>query len=610
MDPPTMFEIESRMSGMLIGRRGVKINSIQESSGAKVQIVDSDTLDVCKVKIRGTQQQQKVAVDLIEAIVGKVTPMQSEPSQSVPRRQNRQFFAAEQSNQPVRKTRNQRQHKQKRSERMPSPPEVLHLSEEAWAEIRRENEEMERKQTECLQPILKQFYVEHQEIKAMSDKDVKAFRLSKNNIMVNYVRGNKKSKQIPKPVISFEHAFHNYPEVMKQIKKQNFTIPTPIQCQAWPIIMSGHDLIGIAQTGTGKTLAFILPALIHLERQPTPRNERIGPSVLILGPTRELVIQIETEVKKYTYNGINVVSVYGGASMNHQQDRLNKERPEIIVATPGRLNDFVSTRNINTTQVSFLVLDEADRMLDMGFEVQIEAALMNVRPDRQTVLTSATWPIGVQYLAEKYTDNSLHVTIGTFDLTTVNTVKQQTIVTKEYKKDAWLENYMKNLSADDKIIIFMRKKVSVDSLYSKLCSRNINCRCIHGGREQAEREKALQDMRDNNVSVLIATDVASRGIDIQDITVVINYDFPTNIEEYVHRVGRTGRAGKTGSAITLFTQHDAHFAEVLIDILDKSNQHVPNELHHMVKQYNNETTKENPEANYESLEGRSSQSYN
>lgn len=454
----TILLIESKMAGMIIGRAGSRIKSIQQDSGASIKVIDGDTLNTRKVKITGPEAAQLLARNIIEKITGKI--LSSQTIASSPPSQKRQ----------------QRPSRPRPSQRASSPLEQINISEECWEEIRRENLERERLLKESLGPIKKDFYVEHDEIKAMSIEDVDAFRLTKNNIMVQYVDGADTTQTIPKPIKTFQHAFHAYPEIMKVIKKQKFIEPSPIQCQAWPIIMSGHDLIAIAQTGTGKTLAYILPALIHLLRQPTPRNERIGPSVLILGPTRELVLQIESEIKKYIFDNINVISIYGGVSIEKQTERLLDEKSDIVVATPGRLNEMASVKSINLTQVTYLVLDEADRMLDMGFKVQIEFALRYVRPDRQTIFTSATWPIGVRELVNYFSINPIHITIGSLDLTTVNTVEQKVIVLKEYQKDTWLEDFLsKNISKKDKIIIFLRKKASVDKLYEKLKVLNIDC---------------------------------------------------------------------------------------------------------------------------------------
>lgn len=450
----TVMVIESAMAGLVIGRGGSRIKGIQQDSGTTVKLSDGDTADTKKVMIIGADEARLLASEMIEKIVGKV--LSSETCAAPPPRAQRP----------------------RRNRREPSPPEKIIISDEDWAEIERENKERHRKYLESLVPIKKDFYVEHGEVRKMSAEEVEAFRSSKNNIMVKYLEGAADpSRPIPKPIRTFEHAFHAYPEVLRVIKKQKFAEPSPVQCQAWPVIMSGHDVVAIAQTGTGKTLAYILPALIHLLGQPTPRENRQGPAVVVLGPTRELVIQIESEINKYAYKNICVMCVYGGVPMKNQMDLLIDNIPDIVVATPGRLNDLISVHAVSLEQVSYLVLDEADRMLDMGFRNQIELSLRNVRPDRQTILASATWPTSVQKLVNYFAKDPLHITIGTLDLATVNTVQQKVIVLKEYQKDAWLEDFLnKKMSEKDKVIIFMRKKVSVDKLFKKMISQNIECR--------------------------------------------------------------------------------------------------------------------------------------
>ncbi|VVC45586.1 RNA helicase, DEAD-box type, Q motif,Helicase, C-terminal,ATP-dependent RNA helicase DEAD-box, conserved [Cinara cedri] len=565
----TVIDIEPSLAGLVIGRGGAKIKSIQKESGAIVKLINNNTDNTCVVKIIGSQEAQFSARDLVLHVTGgKVLKVQT----------------VDNPNPPPRKKRG--------SDRPSSPLETFTITDEQWAEIERENEEAKLQHIASLPKIIKEFYVEHKEVTAMSDEDVNAFRLEKNNIMVNYVNNELEDGDINpvvlppilKPVKTFHHAFHAYPEIMKLIRQQKFKEPSPIQCQAWPYIMSGHDLIAIAQTGTGKTLTYILPALINLMRQPVPREQRIGPYVLILGPTRELVLQIEEEVKKYVFNGIRVQSVYGGSDNSHIQiSRLINDRPDIVAATPGRLNDLIGQKAINLEHVVYLVLDEADRMLDMGFKNQIELSLRQIRSDRQTVLTSATWPDSVKKLSKLYTRNPVQIHIGSFNLTTVDTVEQKIIVLPERHKKHWLNDFIHNkIHKEDRVIIFMSKKVTVEEQYNKFCDQNISCRCIHGGRMQVEREESLADMRNGVVNILIATDVAARGIDIPDINLVVNYDFPLNIEEYVHRVGRTGRAGRKGFAITLFSHNNRHKATELVDVLEKSNQPVPEELYAMV----------------------------
>lgn len=463
------------MAGLVIGRGGSTIKNIQRESGATVKLVDGDSTDTKKVTITGNRDAQVLAASLVQKVAGQI--LHAEESAVARPQPKPQPPKGHQRRQREVSSPMEQHQRRRQSKRENSPPETITLTDEQWDEITRENEERERQLLRSLPSIKKDIYVEHEHIKAMSVKEVEDFRLANNSIMVNYVQEPDTSRPIPKPILTFEHAFHAYPEIMKVIKKQKFEKPSPVQCQAWPIIMSGHDLIAIAQTGTGKTLAYILPGLIHLKQQSTPCKERIGPTVLILGPTRELVIQIEEEIKKYTFDEIDVVSVYGGVSGQAQIECLRNKKPEIVVATPGRLNDLIGQMVLKVDHVSYLVLDEADRMLDMGFKTQIELSLRHVRPDKQTVLTSATWPIGVQQLANYFTSKPLHVTIGSFDLTTVNTVKQEVIVLGENQKEAWIENFIQNkMFKNDKVIIFMRKKISVDKLFMKLRAKNIECR--------------------------------------------------------------------------------------------------------------------------------------
>ncbi|XP_050549143.1 probable ATP-dependent RNA helicase DDX43 isoform X2 [Daktulosphaira vitifoliae] len=542
------IEIESRLAGIIIGKGGSKIKSIQRESEAHVNIIDSDTYGLKTVKISGNASAKERARQIINNIIDENDP------DKIRQKIQQESTAYESTIKPI--------------------------SDNDWEQLMKEQEEYQKKKLAALPPIVKHVYKEHQEVTAMSDEEIEAFRFSKNNIMVKHVNEDN-NEPIPKPIVHFYHAFKDYPEILEEIKKQNFETPSPVQCQAWPIIMNGHDLIAIAQTGTGKTLAFLLPAFIHLERQAIPRDKRKGPSILVLAPTRELVLQIENEVNKYSYKGIRAMSIYGGASSGKQKECI-RQGVEIVIATP----------------------DEADRMLDLGFEPQIRVSLLPVRPDRQTIMTSATWPPGVKRLAKSYTTNPIQVMVGSLDLTTVNTVKQEILFMEDEEKELWLDDFLKNINEDDKVIIFVNKKVTVDQLSADLCMKNYNVESIHGGREQCDREMALESMRDGSVSILIATDVASRGIDIHDITVVINYDFTKDIEEYVHRVGRTGRAGKTGLAITLMSRRDWSKAKELIEVMEKSGQDVPPELHDMAKRFEAKKERERAEGGDRPFRGR------
>ena len=342
-------------------------------------------------------------------------------------------------------------------------------------------------------------------------------------------------------------------------------------------------LIGIAQTGTGKTLAYLLPGLIHIENQTTPRNQRAGPTALIMAPTRELAQQIEKESRKYSYRGIKSLCIYGGGDRHAQIEACSGV--EIVIATPGRLNDLCMTRNLDLTSVSYLVLDEADRMLDMGFEPQIRKIMLDIRPDRQTVMMSATWPAGVRRLADTYMDKPIQITVGTLDLKAVDTVTQEVVLLQDEEKRDYLENWVRNMKPEDKTIIFVGRKVLADELSSDFALKGIDAQCIHGDRDQSDREQALEDLKTGSVRILIATDVASRGLDIDDITHIFNFDFPRNAEDYVHRVGRTGRADKKGHSVTIMTRENWKHAEELIDILRRAKQDVPEGLPEMAERF-------------------------
>lgn len=435
--------------------------------------------------------------------------------------------------------------------------------------------------------LLKDFYKEHEMTKAMSKKEIEDFRLENNKIQVSRVFDPEADPDtMPKPITKFEYGFQAWPDLLDEIKKAGFDRPSPIQSQMWPILLAGEDCIGIAQTGTGKTLAFLLPALIHTDGQPHPRGTKArgGPNVLVLAPTRELAIQIEKEVAKYQFRNIKAVCLYGGNDRKKQIEVV-EAGVEVIIATPGRLNDLVAAKHIKIESITYLILDEADRMLDMGFEPQIRKILLDIRDDRQTVMTSATWPSGVRRLASSYMKNPYQVVIGSLDLAATHTVTQLIEIISEEDKFNRILQIVKKMSPEEKAIIFCAKKDRADSLSTDFVLQNIKCQAIHGNREQRDREQALEDIKSGEVNILIATDVASRGIDIQDITMVVNYDFPRNIEEYVHRVGRTGRAGKLGTSLSFFTRSDWGSAKELIEILTEANQEVSQELISMAERY-------------------------
>merc|ERR1719500_2176672 len=446
-----------------------------------------------------------------------------------------------------------------------------------WDNLNANREEMERQRWEHLPELFKDFYVEHAGVTARSEAEVELQRKMSNNIEVRNFNEDDQSPFM-KPVATFTEAFHNFPDILATINKQGFSTPSPIQSQAWPYLLSGKDMIGIAQTGTGKTLAFLLPCFIHIDNQRLPRGQRGGPNVLVLAPTRELAQQISMEVKKYEYKGIRSVCVYGGGSMK-DQCKVITDGVEIVIATPGRFNDLVNRGLICLDSITYLVLDEADRMLAMGFEPQIKKTLLDVRPDRQSVMTSATWPANVRRLAQSYMKAPVTVFVGSLDLAATHSVTQTLLrVQDDAAKFKELMKFFDEKSDTDKVIVFVGRKTKADEVSCECAMKGIVAATIHGSRDQEDREQALIDLKTGEVRILIATDVASRGLDIDDVTHVFNYDFPKDLEEYVHRIGRTGRAGKRGTSISLWERRDWRKAGELVTIMEEAGQDVPSWL--------------------------------
>lgn len=548
--------VPSHKVGRIIGKGGAKIKDLQFESEAKIKIGDSSGNEA-DVTLTGTDAAIAKAEELINSLVEDFRPQEKEHNASDSSGQSSDFFKTSEDG-----------------------VQVID-----WEKLNAFHTDAQNSRYEKLPPIVKDFYKEDPEVAAMSAEEVKRWRLENFDIQVKRTFDDKPGLlPIPNPVLTFEQAFQNYPEILEEIYKQDFKTPSPIQSQAWPILLRGEDLIGIAQTGTGKTLAFLLPALIHIEGQTIPREEREGPTVLIMAPTRELALQIDKEVSKYQYKGIKSVCVYGGGDRK-EQIKVVAKGVDIVIATPGRLNDLVMARHLNVINFSYIVLDEADRMLDMGFEPQIRKSLFDVRPDRQTVMTSATWPPGVRRLAESYMKDPIQVNVGSLDLAAVHTVTQKIMFVEESEKEEALFEFLSTMDPTDKIIIFCGKKATATHITTELCLKGIECQSLHGDRDQTDREAALSEMVDGTVNILVATDVASRGIDIKDLTHVINLDFPRHIEEYVHRVGRTGRAGKTGISLTFISRSDWGNARELIKILEEANQEVPDELEQMATRF-------------------------
>jgi ATP-dependent RNA helicase DDX5/DBP2 len=425
---------------------------------------------------------------------------------------------------------------------------------------------------QTLSKFEKNFYIEDERVSRRSDAEITAFRAEKEM----KIQGT----NVPRPITSFDEAgFPDY--IMTEIHASGFTQPSAIQCQAWPMALSGRDVVAISETGSGKTISFALPAMVHINAQPllTPGD---GPIVLVLAPTRELAVQIQAECTKFGRSSrIRNTAVYGGVPKG-QQIRDLQRGAEIVVATPGRLIDMLESGKTNLKRVTYLVMDEADRMLDMGFEPQIRKIVSQIRPDRQTLLFSATWPKEVQRLAMDFLNDYIQVNIGSMDLTANHNVKQVIEVCTDFEKRAKLVKHLDQISQENgKVLIFVGTKRVADDLTKFLRQDGWPALAIHGDKAQQERDWVLAEFKSGRSPIMLATDVASRGLDVKDIKYVINYDFPNNCEDYIHRIGRTGRAGNTGVSYTYFTADNSKQARELVGILRESKADVPPELEQM-----------------------------
>ncbi|TNF58363.1 MAG: DEAD/DEAH box helicase, partial [Rhodobacteraceae bacterium] len=336
------------------------------------------------------------------------------------------------------------------------------------------------------------------------------------------------------------------PALAEALKRIGFTEPTPIQNQAIPLALQGHDILGLAQTGTGKTLAFGLPLINHLLEQPGRPDPKTA-KALILAPTRELVNQIAESLKTMTTGTrLRVVTVVGGQSIN-KQIALLMRGTDILVATPGRLIDLMDRRAVDLGQVRHLVLDEADQMLDMGFIHALRRIAPHLGTPRQTMLFSATMPKQMEELAGAYLTNPRRVQVAPPGKA-ADKVKQSIRFMEKAGKPAVLRQLLSQ-DLDALTLVFARTKHGAEKLMKDLVRDGYNAASIHGNKSQGQRDRAIKAFRDGEVTVLVATDVAARGIDIPDVAYVINYDLPEVPDNYVHRIGRTARAGRTGEAI-------------------------------------------------------------
>ncbi len=341
--------------------------------------------------------------------------------------------------------------------------------------------------------------------------------------------------------------------LQRVLAEQRYEIPTPIQAQTIPAALAGQDILGCAQTGTGKTAAFALPTLDYLGREQMPAK-RGRPLVLVLAPTRELAIQIDKSFRIYgKYLSVRQALVYGGVSQVKQVAALRKGA-HILIATPGRLVDLMDQQHVDLRDIEILILDEADRMLDMGFMPQLRKIIARLPRERQSLFFSATMPPRIRELSKQLLYNPASVNV-TPKRPSVELIEQQIVMVDKSNKLSTLRNLLKQASVE-RAIVFTRTKRGANVLAKKLDIAGFRTAAIHGNKSQGARQKALEAFRKSHVNVLVATDVASRGIDIDGITHVINYDMPMEPESYVHRIGRTGRAGADGMAVSLCTSED------------------------------------------------------
>jgi ATP-dependent RNA helicase RhlE len=349
------------------------------------------------------------------------------------------------------------------------------------------------------------------------------------------------------------------PQILSVLKKMGIESPTPIQFKSIPTAISGKDLFGVAQTGTGKTFAFGIPMVQRLKEN--------GGRALVLLPTRELANQVEENLKKLAESlGLKTISIIGGEPFVRQLSGL-KRNPDIIVATPGRLLDHIRRRTVKLNDISILTLDEADMMFDMGFAPQIEEVIKLTPASRQTLLFSATMPAVIIKLAEKYLKSPLQIQVAPSG-STADLVDQEIYLIKSEDKFNTLENILKDY--DNLVLIFVRTRRGASSLSEKLYKRGYGVSEIHSNLSFNQRKRSLMNFKSGAKRILVATDVAARGLDIKDIQLVLNYDLPDNSEDYVHRVGRTARAGKGGKAISLSLFHQRRDVQKIERLIKKN----------------------------------------
>jgi ATP-dependent RNA helicase DeaD len=403
-----------------------------------------------------------------------------------------------------------------------------------------------------------------------------------------------------------EFSFKNLDEkVQKSLEEMGFENPTPIQKDAIPLAMEGYDIVGQAQTGTGKTAAFGIPIVEGI----SPRER--GVKAIVLTPTRELAIQVAHEISLIGKNkGVSAYPIYGGVSIDRQASILRRGRNQIVVGTPGRIKDLINRGILKLDRVRYAVLDEADQMLDMGFIEDIEEILSKTPSEKQTMLFSATMPYEIRKLIDNYLKPGYKFIKASKELITPK-VKQRVLFVRSEDKLKALERILRE-SEGTSTIVFVKTKRDAADIERELQKRGINARAIHGDLSQRQRENVMRAFREGKVKVLVATDVAARGIDVKNVGLVINYELPENPESYVHRIGRTGRAGREGTAISLVAEPEKRrmyrikglkgvkperfkvndIEEIKKKLLSESSENIPDSIRRLSKEL---VEKRNPE---------------
>ncbi|KAF9534173.1 P-loop containing nucleoside triphosphate hydrolase protein [Crepidotus variabilis] len=424
------------------------------------------------------------------------------------------------------------------------------------------------------EPFRKEFYAPPPDIAHMTDAEADLLRLELDSIKIRGI-------ECPRPVTKWSH-FGLPSSCLDVIKRLNYTTPSSIQAQAIPAIMSGRDVIGVAKTGSGKTIAFLLPLFRHIKDQ-RPLEQMEGPMAVVMTPTRELAVQIHKDCKPFLkVLGLRAVCAYGGSPIKDQIAEL-KKGAEIIVCTPGRMIDLLtanSGRVTNLKRVTYVVLDEADRMFDMGFEPQVMKIINNIRPDRQTVLFSATFPKQMDALARKILIKPLEITVGGRSVVAAEIEQVVEVRAEDTKFTRLLEilGQMYNEDPECRTLVFVDRQEAADNLLRELMRKGYLCMSLHGGKDQVDRDQTIADFKSGVVPIVIATSVAARGLDVKQLKLVINYDAPNHMEDYVHRAGRTGRAGNKGTCVTFITSEQERYSVDIYRALKASNAAVPEDL--------------------------------